>query len=225
MIKMRIGIYEVIIKEHNSADYTDAIEETWSCNGVLHREDGPAKTITHLQSGRAVLKQFYEYGRLHRNDGPAEILIMREGDTGVLEREVSFYQYGIRKREHGKPAVETYDESSGRLIGEIFTNDQGDYHREGGPAVWWRCGNSGVMRLESYYVNDTLHRTNGPALVERDPITGIITEESYFLNGHRHRTDGPAVLERDGDTGKIVKSEIWANGSRCETYDKRFDLE
>jgi hypothetical protein len=45
-------------------------EDKWKINGILHRIDGPARTI--LIFGRKYLN-WYDHGKLHRVDGPARI--------------------------------------------------------------------------------------------------------------------------------------------------------
>lgn len=40
-------------------------EIRWELNGVLHREDGPARSV------RGWSHEWYRHGKLHREDGPA----------------------------------------------------------------------------------------------------------------------------------------------------------
>lgn len=61
----------------------------WRCNGVLHREDGPAYECTDGT------KRYYRRGLLHREDGPAVV----HPDGTCL-----WFLHGVLYREDG-PAV------------------------------------------------------------------------------------------------------------------------
>lgn len=50
---------------HSYFSYEDKKGEEWRCNGVLHREDGPARIYSNGT------KQYYKHGILHRENGPA----------------------------------------------------------------------------------------------------------------------------------------------------------
>ena len=83
----------------------------------------------------------------------------------------------------------------------------GKIHREDGPAIEWRNGNT------HWLLNDRLHRTDGPAidLVETELEC---TVKKWSINGKYHREDGPAVEWGNGykewwiDGEKITEAEF-----------------
>lgn len=107
----------------------------------------------------------------------------------------------------------------------------GQYHREDGPAVEYADGS------KFWYLNGQLHREDGPA-IEWDNGT-----KWWYLNGKLHREDGPAVEWADGtkswykngqlhrdDNGPVIiladGTELWyLNGQYLnkEEYDFRKD--
>lgn len=78
-----------------------------------------------------------------------------------------------------------------------YKNENGQLHREDGPALEWPDG------TKEWWLNDVRHREDGPALV----ITrnGVVSNHWYF-NGKRHREDGPASELGDGTKA------WWLNG-------------
>ena len=76
--------------------------------------------------------------------------------------------------------VKVYSDST-----EWYQN--GQLHREDGPAIEWHDGD------KFWYRNDQLHREDGPA------YEGAHGDKHWFLNGQRHRDDGPAVECSNGD--------------------------
>jgi hypothetical protein len=73
------------------------------------------------------------------------------------------------------------------LYGDIrWYNEEGQYHREGGPAVECTDG------TKYWYKNDQLHREDGPA-IEYPDGTNV-----WYINGRRHREDGPAIEHANG---------------------------
>lgn len=58
----------------------------------------------------------------------------------------------------------------------------GEYHRDGGPAVIYNNPN----RLRLWFQNGKLHRTNGPALQST-----LLRE--WWVDGKKHRLNGPAI--------------------------------
>ena len=65
-------------------------------------------------------------------------------------------------------------------------NEQGELHREDGPAVEYLNG------TKEWYLNGKLHREDGPAFEWADGT------KEWWLNGLLHREDGPAVEWKDG---------------------------
>ncbi len=80
-------------------------------------------------------------------------------------------------------------------------NEQGQLHREDGPAYEWADGS------KSYWKNGKLHREDGPA------VEGANGTKSYWLNGKLHREDGPAVERADGT------KFYYLNGQYCQEQD------
>ena len=82
---------------------------------------------------------------------------------------------------------------------EWFLN--GEYHREGGPAIERFNG------TKSWYLNGKLHREGGPAIEYADG------ERYWYLNGKRHREGGPAIEYPDGT------KEWYLNGKKFSFED------
>ena len=78
---------------------------------------------------------------------------------------------------------------------EIWTNSQGNLHREHGPArilpsgrkEWWRNGN--------------LHRDSGPAIYDDAGY------KSWFVDGLLHNDKGPAIINSNGIKSWFLKGE------------------
>jgi hypothetical protein len=64
----------------------------------------------------------------------------------------------------------------------IWRNENGEHHREDGPAVEMAHG------YKLWYLYGKRHRTDGPAVEFEN---GDYKE--WYLHGKRHRTDGPAI--------------------------------
>jgi len=67
-----------------------------------------------------------------------------------------------------------------------YYNEQGQLHREDGPAREHADGD------KHWFLNDKLHREDGPAIEWSDGT------KSWYINGKRHREYGPAVEWSDG---------------------------
>ena len=80
-----------------------------------------------------------------------------------------------------------------------YYNDNGELHREDGPAVVNEDG-------ESWYLNGALHREDGPAVISKDG------RKAWCVKGELHREDGPAVIHEDG------RAKVWyINGKQCNS--------
>ena len=102
----------------------------------------------------------------------------------------------------------------------LYYNEQGQFHREDGPAVVWADGR------KEYWIDDELHRVDGPAVVCADG------DKYWFKHGQKHREDGPAIefaeykawyhhdkLHReDGPAEEFACGckEYWINGKHIE---------
>ena len=73
---------------------------------------------------------------------------------------------------------------------EIFTNKNGEYHREDGPAriVYYK---GGQIKEEAYFLNGEYHRIGAPAIIKYRK-DGSICEQSYEQYNMLHREDGAA---------------------------------
>lgn len=199
-------------------------------NGVLHRDDGPAKIdekgnmfyyrhgVLHRERGPAVMfingkTQYYKMGRLHRDDGPANVT-----DEGVLE----WYQNGELHREHG-PARVSSDFEEWYFFGKphsiddnpAFKSNKGEstrwmqkgiLHRENGPALITPDG------IQIWYKNGKIHRENGPAIEYPDGT------KKWMWYGLLHRETGPAVENADGTKIWAIKNQIIPTPKQIEIY-------
>jgi hypothetical protein len=127
--------------------------------GEYHREDGPAVEYTNGE------KHWFKNGKYHREDGPAieESDGSKEywlNDEMVEEKDLPMN----KKDEWPKCEIDKYGN-------KYWKNEEGQYHRENGPAIEWNNGD------KSWYINGELHRENGPALENAGG------SKSYWLNG------------------------------------------
>jgi hypothetical protein len=68
---------------------------------------------------------------------------------------------------------------------KYWRNDNGDFHREDGPAIEWTNGD------KEWYIDGKRHREDGPAI---EYVNG---SQDWYINGILHRLDGPAVIYRN----------------------------
>ena len=69
---------------------------------------------------------------------------------------------------------------------ERWENDEGQLHRDNGPAVEYKDG------TRVWWQSDQLHRNGGPAV---EHASGY---RAWYQNDQRHRDDGPAIEYADG---------------------------
>ena len=74
-----------------------------------------------------------------------------------------------------------------RVIREYYFDQEGKYHREGGPAIERANG------TKEWFLNGKHHREDGPAI---ELSNG---HKEWYLNGELHREGGPAVEYANGD--------------------------
>lgn len=77
----------------------------------------------------------------------------------------------------------------------VYRDENGELHREDGPAV------IGVGGHEAWMRHGYRHREDGPAIV--DPREGY---REWWVDGELHREDGPAIEYDDG------YKEYWHHG-------------
>jgi len=174
-------------------------------DGELHREDGPAVEFangskfwylnnkSHREDGPAIerangTKAWWINDKLHREDGPA---IERANGTkswylnGELQPDY-FGKKPVRESLDEEPYVD-YEEPEVDKYGTIrWRNEDGELHREDGPAVEHADGS------KSWYINGELHREDGPAV---EYASG---SKHWYINNKRHREDGPAIIWASG---------------------------
>jgi len=93
----------------------------------------------------------------------------------------------------------------------VYYNQQGQRHREDGPAVIW-YNKGGSIGNEWYFINDQRHREDGPADISYNN-DGSIFIESYYINDLMHREDGPAYIGYNKD-GSIDYEEYDLYGKK-----------
>ena len=72
----------------------------------------------------------------------------------------------------------------------FWRNQNGQFHREDGPAVEWAYGK------KEWYLNDWLHREDGPAYEDADGV------KEWYLNGD-HLTEAEFKLIVSGEAEKV----------------------
>lgn len=82
----------------------------------------------------------------------------------------------------------------------LYRNENGELHRDDGPAVISPHGG------KIWYRNGKKHREDGPALIANN------LAEIWYRNGVKHRDDGPAAIYQNGiefwyKNGKRIFSE------------------
>ncbi len=87
-------------------------------------------------------------------------------------KKAEWYNWSKNKLSDG-----SYINSSGSVC---YIND-GEFHREDGPAVEYNGGG------KEWWVNGKLHRDDGPA------VEWANGDKEWWVGGKRHRVDGPAV--------------------------------
>jgi hypothetical protein len=101
------------------------------------------------------------------------------------------------------PAQIYYDEN-GNVTLEIWFED-GKRHRLDGPAGTVYDENENIEE-KLWFENDNQHRLNGPANIEYDK-QGNVTEKRWYEYGKCHRLNEPAIIVYD-DKGNVTE-EIW----------------
>jgi hypothetical protein len=164
-----------------AVEYTNG-DKFWYLKDQLHRVDGPA--IEYANGD----KSWYLNGKCHREDGPAV-----EWVNGNKRWYLSGKQYSEQEfNEKMKSTQKSKETKMNNPVVDVFGNkcwfnEQGNLHREDGPA--FECSNG----RKEWYLNGNLHREDGPAIEYPDG------DKEWYLNGERHREDGPAIEFANGD--------------------------
>jgi len=196
-------------------------------DGRWHREDGPAVIYTNGT------KAWWLNGKQHREDGPAV-----EFANGSKHWYLNGKRY-LTEEDWKKELNKRYTiDCAGS---KIWSNKEGQYHREDGPAIEWKNGST------FWYINDKVHREDGPAVEYKSDgrkhwyLNGIkYAEEDWkkeldkpkceiAANGnkfwrnkenHLHREDGPAVEWHDGTKHWYINNKLHReDGPAVERFD------
>jgi hypothetical protein len=116
--------------------YDDKKGEEWRLNGLLHREDGPARIYSNGT------KQYYKHGYLHRIDGPAV-----DANHGYCTKQVYYFE-GVIHNENGPAYIEKWSDSE---LLKYFENDK--LHHLQGPAIILRYLNCKIKDDIQYFIN------------------------------------------------------------------------
>jgi len=93
----------------------------------------------------------------------------------------------VRESLDEEPYVD-YEEPDVDEFGTIrWRNEDGELHREDGPAIEWASGS------KEWWVNHKRHREDGPA------IEWASGSKEWWVNDKRHREDGPAIEFASGN--------------------------
>jgi antitoxin component YwqK of YwqJK toxin-antitoxin module len=83
-------------------------------------------------------------------------------------------------------------------IHKAWTNAEGKYHKEDGPAhIIYHS--DGLIFEEFFYMNGVHHRENGPSYISYFK-NGLISTKEYHLRGFLHRMNGPAIIWYNRDS-------------------------
>ena len=95
---------------------------------------------------------------------------------------------------------------------QIWRNENGNRHREDGPAVIYPDGS------QFWYINDIRHRENGPAIICPDG------SQFWYINGKLHREDGPAAIYPNGTQCWYINGYDITDEIHKWTKDRDLDL-
>jgi antitoxin component YwqK of YwqJK toxin-antitoxin module len=110
--------------------------------GIVHREDGPARTILGPDNLFIEKQEYLIDGRLHRDDGPALLWFYPDGQIEFQ----AYFLNGFFHRESGPAEVSYYPTGQVDMERYLINNM---LHREDGPAYISYDKNGSVMRSVS----------------------------------------------------------------------------
>lgn len=209
--------------------------------GLLHRAEGPAKSIVDLESGIVVDESWFHGGVAHRDPAIGPSHIWRNPKTGI----VTYEEYRSGGRLHRNPAdgpARIRLEQDGRTTREhyvhgirldfapaepdsVSSTSSGAASGDPGPAPASPPSAFLELRSDSYWMVDyaegfamlsSLHRVDGPAHTVAAQETGIILEEAYYQQGQLHRDplEGPALIWRDSTSGRVLGEYYYVHGDK-----------
>ena len=136
--------------------------EEWWCDGVKHRDDGPAVRWYREDGTNVDHEQWYRNDVKHRDDdGPA---VIRYYSDGSLEYE-AWYRSGVKHRDGDLPAEKWYLENGTIYYEGWWRNDK--MHRDGDLAAVIGYRWNGTLTHEEWRRDGELHRDDGdlPAVI------------------------------------------------------------
>lgn len=107
------------------------------------------------------------------------------------------------------------DKKTGHKVREYWEDENGDFHRRGGPAVQLFDAKTGRRIKAQYRTHSILDRdeNEGPAAQRWDANTGNLIYEEYKRDGEGHRSGKKAaVIYYDHNTGEVIKEIFMKNG-------------
>lgn len=186
--------------------------------------DGPLIVMIHKPSGKRWQLHFESNQFMDATDSPVRLFeLMSKAPEGIRKvlKSLGYYEHFKDGYSITKDGIKTYHNKWGQLhrkdgpahispLGTEKWYQNGNLHREGGPAVynektgveeWYYKGarnrdyedgpavitSSGVRK---YYMFNNLHRTGAPAVISADG-----EEWAWYQNNEIHRDDGPAVCK------------------------------
>lgn len=78
---------------------------------------------------------------------------------------------------------------------ETWRNEEGEIHRNFGPAMVHIASDTEKIVYQAWYQNGLLHRDNGPALIHYDPTTDMVFKEEYYRNGNQYIPDQTETVD------------------------------
>ena len=209
---MKKEVYEVtydeVAFEVQFGDDATCLREAWRKNGALHRENGPAVTLSNPEWAQYLRKEWHKNGKLHRDDD--EPAVITTNMYGTLRQH--WYKNGKLHREGDEPAtLEIHPDTGIHSYSGWYKN--GMLHRELGPAWITRDDCTGVSFEEFWYKDGVLHRPRSeqgilqPAAIFRDDRTGVIEVELFYLDGELQKYGQSRGRLREHGTGRIMTDD------------------
>jgi hypothetical protein len=174
----------------------------WYKDGVLHREDLPARITLNRIDGR-LFEYYYYNGEIHRGDGPAikEYCISEEYYDILHEKKLSidqiqkhhfnlYKEYWVinnKKHRDDEPAEIHYSADGVELKYIWYQN--GKKHRSDDSPAEVHCFPNGNIYMLKWYTHGKIHRENDmPSLLIYNS-EGMIIKQKYYINNTFHRED------------------------------------
>jgi antitoxin component YwqK of YwqJK toxin-antitoxin module len=139
--------YQVVVEVDEETG--NPVLETWTKDGVVHRENGPAIIMFDHYSRHKVEERWMRNGEVHR-DGDKPAWCHYDLNSGNLDS-ISYYKRGKLHRDGDRPAQISFrSDSDGALAREEYWID-GQRHRDRFAAVIVYDRETGGLLWEKYY--------------------------------------------------------------------------